>query len=154
MRKTAHRRFFEKVEKSAGGCWLWTATKNNKGYGQFSSRGRMMLAHRWAYELFVGAVPDGLELDHLCRERACVRPEHLEPVTRSENMRRGEQGGPREVCRNGHPYTPENTGAFRPRSGVSYQRCKTCRKLTQRRYRARRRAALSPIPGNVLLEGG
>lgn len=79
------------VDKS-GECWVWTAAPNNRsdgtGYGRFTvshKPNRRMLAHRYAYEELVGPIPEGLELDHLCRNTACVRPDHLEPVTMSEN---------------------------------------------------------------------
>lgn len=75
------------------GCWLWLASLRANGYGQVGRGGRgsgMELAHRAAYNLYVGPIPDGLVLDHLCRVRACVNPAHLEPVTNTENLRRGD----------------------------------------------------------------
>lgn len=69
-------------------CWVWTGQLNNKGYGLASVRNRKRAAHLVLWELLVGPVPPGLELDHLCRVRRCVNPDHLEPVTRSENQRR------------------------------------------------------------------
>jgi hypothetical protein len=71
------------------GCWLWTGSLNNKGYAQLGVAGRVRSAHRVAYELFKGAIPDGLQIDHLCRVRQCVNPDHLEAVTQSVNIRRG-----------------------------------------------------------------
>ena len=83
-------RFEAKVDKSRpDGCWQWTAATNGRGYGQIWIAPKYMVAHRVAYKLFVGPVPEGLDLDHLCRNRGCVNPEHLEPVTRRENVRRG-----------------------------------------------------------------
>jgi hypothetical protein len=71
-----------------GPCWLWTGAINDKGYGLTRVTRRTLRAHQWSFAMFVGPVPDGLELDHLCRNTACVRPSHLEPVTTSENVRR------------------------------------------------------------------
>lgn len=74
------------------GCWLWTASKNNRGYGTFRLAGRTVQAHRLVYELLVGPIVDGLTIDHLCRNRACVRPSHLEAVSHQENCARGGRG--------------------------------------------------------------
>lgn len=74
---------------SAFGCWEWNRYRNEHGYGRLNKAGqRTMYAHRWAYELLVGPIPVGLTIDHLCLNPACVNPEHLEPVTLSENRRR------------------------------------------------------------------
>jgi hypothetical protein len=84
-------RFWPKVEITPD-HWFWRASKDQLGYGRFRGSGRKggeLKAHRVAYELVKGSIPDGLELDHLCRIPACVNPEHLEPVTHAENLRRG-----------------------------------------------------------------
>lgn len=91
---TVTERFWPKVERVEDGCWLWTASLTGDGYGRISLGGKfgpMGLAHRVAYELLVGPIPEGLELDHLCRVRRCVNPEHLEPVTHAENVRRAQE---------------------------------------------------------------
>ena len=82
-------RFWARVEQS-GDCWSWTGAKNDQGYGQIRVDGRIVYAHRFSYELHLGSIPSGLQIDHLCRNRGCVRPDHLEPVTSAENTHRGE----------------------------------------------------------------
>ncbi len=128
------------------GCWLWTGRINHLGYAQLSmydrdayrQRGRASVsvaAHRFAYELLVGPIPEGLEIDHLCRVRCCVNPLHLEPVSHGENIRRGIAGivnGARERakthCPHGHEYTPDNT-YITPRGS---RRCLTCSRYHDR----------------------
>jgi len=80
-------RFWSKVD-AEGDCWEWTGARSDKGYGHMRRADTIVAAHRFAWELLVGPIPDGLEIDHLCRKRKCVNPDHLEPVTHSENMRR------------------------------------------------------------------
>ena len=119
-------RFWESVEPT-GFCWLWTSYCMKNGYGQTSKgAGKKVYPHRVAYELLVGQIPEGLVLDHLCRVRNCVNPDHLEPVTSAENTRRGKEfyrkySRPTH-CRNGHLYTPENT----LRSRKTARSCRTC----------------------------
>src|SRR5690554_52868 len=87
------RRFWAKVSlPDQNGCLAWQATKTRDGYGKFRFSGRLWRAHRFAYSALVGAIPDGAQLDHLCRNRACVNPEHLEPVPPRTNVLRGESG--------------------------------------------------------------
>jgi hypothetical protein len=101
------------------GCWLWTGRVNNKGYAMVHIRSvdpNPIIAHRLMYTLTLGPILEGLTLDHLCRVRCCVNPQHLEPVTHAENVRRGEAGKQqreRTHCTSGHEYTPENTHTYR-----------------------------------------
>jgi hypothetical protein len=83
------RRVMRRVVVDEAGCWLWQGCKMRNGYGQIGVGGRHMAAHRYTYEQKRGPIPAGLDLDHLCRQRACVNPDHLEPVTRRENLLRG-----------------------------------------------------------------
>ncbi len=89
---TVLERFLSHVEVQTGGCWLWTSAIHKKGYGQFGVGDHTYQAHRWSYEYFIGPIPQGLQLDHLCRNRACVHPEHVEPVTSRVNGHRGLRG--------------------------------------------------------------
>lgn len=105
---------------SPAGCWLWTGHINGSGYGTMGGRS----VHRLVYIELVGPIPDGLQLDHLCRIRNCVNPAHLEPVTAAENVRRGDGPGGRNArkthCKNGHTLTPENVYIRRGRN------CRIC----------------------------
>lgn len=126
--RTAEDRFWPKVDKS-GECWTWTAALNHGGYGIFRSpAGYSNLAHRFAYQVIVGEIPEDMTLDHLCRNRVCVNPAHLDPVPSDENKRRGLThrllNGMDFDCINGHAYTPENT-YVNPNKNNDV-RCRTC----------------------------
>lgn len=126
------------IRRDENGCWLWTAAVHKAtGYGSFWVDGRNLGAHRVAYSLLVGEIPDGLHVDHLCRVRHCVNPEHLEPVAPAENTRRGAWGvlrQPKTHCPHGHEFTPENTYL-----DGQYQKCRTCHLA-----RSRKRYATDP----------
>lgn len=119
-------------------CWAWRRARNGDGYGIVHLNGRALRAHRLAYELLVGPIPEGLVLDHLCRNRACVNPDHLEPVTQRVNVvvrsvfSASAKNAAKATCPRGHPYD----GVW-PHSGGRY--CKTCHQAKVRRQGAARR---------------
>lgn len=121
-------RFQEKVSLAADGCWEWTGSHNGQGYGRFYLDGKKVYTHRYAYEQTNGPIPDGLVIDHLCRNPKCCNPEHLEPVTVSENALRGLTGKTerrlKTHCKRGHEYNTENTAI---RAGKRF--CRACQKI-------------------------
>lgn len=118
-RRSANERFMARVvPEPNSGCWLWDGACLTNGYGRFSPtqrRHEFVYAHRFSYEMHVGAIPDGMVIDHLCRVRCCVNPDHLEAVTRGENVRRGD--APSHVsrrtgiCKRGHRYAGRRCAA-------------------------------------------
>ena len=106
------------------GCWIWATGLSAAGYGRIRWDGELVYAHRLMYESLIGPIPEGLEIDHLCRNRACVDPAHLEPVTHRVNLLRGDVGAfnaAKTHCPQGHPYDEANTG----RSGT-HRYCRRC----------------------------
>lgn len=133
-RTPAIERFLAKVDKDGpvpehrpdlGPCWRWKASTARNGYALFHSP-EARHAHRWSYMHFVGPIPDGAELDHLCRNRSCSRPEHLEPVTHLVNLRRGRSFVNQQRlithCPKGHAYDEQNTYLYR-----GMRMCRACR---------------------------
>jgi len=128
------------------GCWIWSGTIKSNGYGTFQRDGRRLHAHRVFYEMFVGPIPVGLAIDHLCRNRACVNPFHLEPVTNRENLIRGTGFAAvhsrATACPSGHRYSATNT---KVRRGRRY--CAACDRISKMNDRntARRAAGSSEV---------
>lgn len=117
-----------------GACWLWTG-KPRGAYGRFSlSHRKSVSAHRFSYELSHGVIPEGMDIDHLCRVTLCVRPSHLEAVTEKVNTLRGFSphaiNARKTACKNGHPYTLETTI-----TGAGYRQCRICRAESAARRR-------------------
>jgi hypothetical protein len=140
---TDEARFWAKVDRSGGpdACWPWLAgISTNTGYGNIWWDGTTQSAHRVAYELATGTIPAGLTIDHLCSNRACVNPAHLEPATQQVNNNRG--GSPSAInsrkthCINGHEFTSKNT-YIHPKRGTRL--CRKCRDIRSTAYYARLR---------------
>lgn len=129
-------RLWERTTRS-GACRVWTGSTTGFGYGHIAIDGRNRMTHRVAYELLVGPIPEGLELDHLCRNRSCWNPSHLEPVTHAENVLRGTapaaQNARKTHCPKGHPYDEANT-IYRKWG----RRCRACHNAATSRPERRR----------------
>lgn len=159
--RTAEERFWEKVGEHSDpdACWLWQAGTTHPGnlnprygefrYGTLKVHHKMVLAHRFAYELLVGPIPEGLTLDHVkargCTSTLCVNPAHLEPVPLKVNLLRG-VGSPavnakKLICKHGHPFDEENT--YRYSSGR--RNCRTCDRIAHREHYTPRRNNV-PMP--------
>ena len=146
--KDIDERFWEKVQLEdqvfpENGCMLWMASRTSNGYGQFWENGRQHKVHRWVYERYRGPIPEGMELDHLCRVRHCVNPDHLEAVNHQINLSRGlKHASPwnRGIthCKHGHEFTPENTAVYY-RDGIRHRQCRACLSEASKRFWNRRR---------------
>lgn len=140
---TRFERFLCKINRAChGGCWEWTAATHGTGpYGAFWDGTKLVQAHRWAYEFFMGKIPDGLTIDHLCRNTVCVNPGHLEPVTHRENNLRGGSmsaiHATKTHCIAGHPFDEKNT-RITPRGT---RVCRECHRTYNRAAKGRERAS-------------
>lgn len=124
-------------------CWEWNGYKKRLGYGEFYANNARYQAHRFSYELFKGAIPDGLVLDHLCRNTSCVNPSHLEAVSNIENVMRGEGVGARAArkthCDFGHTLTGSNVWLRKRPNGRIWRKCRKCAVRIQTEYRNRKK---------------
>lgn len=131
------------IPEPNSGCLLWLGVVNQFGYGRLRRKEVSGVVHRLAYELTKGPVPPGLELDHLCRVRCCINPDHLEPVPKIVNVRRGMAGTStrqrtlaRTHCPKGHPYSGDN---LFQRKGTGFRECRICMRERLRQQRAKAR---------------
>jgi hypothetical protein len=132
------KRFWAKVDRQgADGCWLWKGYRGRDGYGRININGTQVVAHRWAYEDAIVPIPAGLQIDHLCRVRACVNPGHLEPVTQRENILRGVGyfaiNAQKTHCKHGHEFTESNTYTWHEEGGGAHRACVQCRRTRKQK---------------------
>lgn len=136
VKRTIEQRFYARVVKLDNGCWEWQGSKT-RGYGSFTVNNEAYRAHVFSYIMFKGPIPEGMQIDHLCRKRDCVNPEHLEAVTQLENVRRSNSPGAIALrtgkCMNGHALTPENA---RPhKRNPNWRHCMMCAANRKRHYK-------------------
>ena len=148
--------FWNKLEL-VGDCFVWTGCKNNGGYGcvirQVNGKRKTLRIHRLAYEHFYGTIPEGLVPDHLCRNRACANPEHIELVTNYENIRRGmgytAKNARKTHCCRGHEFTEDNT-YFNYKNRFPRRQCRHCGRIKDRARRAKQRELLKAVPLSII----
>jgi len=135
MRKNTIRNFLSKIKINENGCWIWTGHLHKNGYGKLTWHQKTVTAHRLIYEYYHGQIDPSLTIDHLCRNRACCNPVHLEQVTMKENVLRGTSfaatNAVKTHCPKGHPYTPENTSLHTGR-----RHCRICDRLANVKWKA------------------
>ena len=157
MTNTIAQRIQNNIHISSRGCWEWQGMKDRDGYGTMwisdSGKKKIRFTHRMSYEAHVEPIPNDLEIDHLCLNKACCNPEHLEVVTTQENTRRRDLAHEYDkYCRNGHARTSENT--YIAKTGM--RSCRICRKLATRAYRERKKllAGVKPRVKRQVISGG
>lgn len=130
-------RLMNRIKKNRNECWIWLGGTIN-GYGRIYDAGKLHLVHRVSYEIHTGPIPKGLTLDHLCRVRRCINPDHLEPVTVKLNLLRGNGACARNArkrhCKRGHEFNKENTIPV----GKSGRSCRPCKNMLQRKRRRKK----------------
>lgn len=140
VKLTREETFWSRVDAS-GDCWEWTRGKTSGGYGEFRVGYTQWSTHRYAWVNLVGEIPEGMHLDHLCRNRICCNPDHLEIVTGRVNILRGEgfsaHNARKTHCNRGHELTEENTYTATRKSGTTWRACRKCRAENQAAYKKR-----------------
>ena len=147
----------DRITLAADGCWQWTGSLTNEGYGRLRQGDTETAAHRWVYEALRGAIPDGLEPDHLCRNRACVNPAHIEPVTHRENTLRSDAASAinarKTHCDKGHPLDGDNL-VVTTSNGRQFRRCRTCHRASHSAPRSDAPAADLTVEDVLAVTGG
>jgi HNH endonuclease len=139
MQEIPNRLLMGRIINPETSCWEWTGTVDSGGYAQISVNSTTRLAHRLSYELFKGPIPQGLDLDHLCRNLRCINPDHLEPVTAKENVHRSPiHNASKTHCPKGHEYTPDNIYWDSRHHG---RKCRACTMARAKAQYFRRRSA-------------
>jgi len=143
-------KFWQRVKKTKT-CWNWIGNLNPDGYGLFYINKKYILAHRFSYKLFNKTIPKNLEIDHLCKNRNCVNPKHLEAVTHKENVIRGNSfagiNSRKTHCKRGHPFNEENTRFLK-----NGRECITCKQLTDEKYRKKNQKKIQKYQQNYYVE--
>jgi len=139
-------RVLNRIMVSDTDCWEFQGCRLKSGYGRVGWNGRLWLTHRITYTFLVGDIPDDLEIDHLCKNKPCCNPEHLEPVTRSENIRRGtqwhhtvERESSKTRCPRGHQYDQINTYI----TAKGHRQCRLCKRIAGQKYAASHRGVIA-----------
>ena len=150
-------RFMKRIIFLPSGCWEWQGAIDGHGYGVLWNGHRLVGAHRFSYQQLVGAIPEGMVIDHLCRNSRCVNPKHLEVVTHHENQMRGKMGVlghwnlAKTHCPHGHQYSRENTYIFREKNGGLGRMCRICMKIRDAKKKTKKRAP--PVSRRRFAEG-
>jgi hypothetical protein len=143
-RLSPRERLLSNISVDANGCWNWGLTIDNQGYGRIGLKQKKGLAHRIAYQELVGPIPDGLVLDHLCRNRKCCNPSHLEPVSNRENILRGTSqsaiNSAKVCCTNGHEFDAGNTRYDK----LGKRHCRKCCAIRSAKYQKLKSSNLEP----------
>ena len=146
MQKKLNPKKIWKLIEITSSCWLWKGSKSYNGYGQLGYNNKRFEAHRFVYELLEGKIPEGLELDHLCKIRNCVNPAHLQFVTHKENIYRGNGvtaiNARKTHCIRGHEFTLENTTYYTRKGGHQERKCKSCKRINSYEERQRNKKVM------------